>query len=603
MDEDWNPQTTLQAEARAHRIGQTKEVTIYKLCSQGTVEQQMLGRIQKKLYLSAKVTDGMQSKYHMRADDQSGECDGDSEQPQLDTASLKMLLRRGAQTLTRPEIDAAEMMRWDFDTFLKNCKDKPVEEDEAAHVTATSNVGGDANDDTLDEQAWLNTMERVECAVFEGKKILKSAEVSEEMNIELCRAERRVGKNTTVMIDGFAINKESLSCGAWEAVPTLAGKDPRLVEPKRQSRRVIEEHQDHCQACWDGGSLELCDGCPRAYHSACLKDVRHSRHAKTRKLYCSQHQCAACTSKVGDAGGLLYRCRWCETAWCEDCMDNKARLFGHALPELEMLGYGAVDDAYWVECEECVEDWETNPANKELFAAETVRYREEHAAWMARHEDNARDEAAQEDYTMASVDLTAIVTAEECRSAVRQQNRGANVDDAISIGSSEGDAASTAHMETYSLGPAHGAYSSSSNGTVSTTSEVQTPFSMSLPNSRGGRSSTPNGGFGAGYFDSGSAEASDSKAAKRRPSTSLDPAPHEAAKPNWRLPSSLESLRAWATKWELHERGGEPKGFKFDDRVETEQGCRGGGTGFAQHGSEPLRKGVAGGSRFSRGGI
>lgn len=50
---------TLQAEARAHRIGQTKPVTVYKICSQGTVEEQMLGRLAKKLYLAAKVTEDM----------------------------------------------------------------------------------------------------------------------------------------------------------------------------------------------------------------------------------------------------------------------------------------------------------------------------------------------------------------------------------------------------------------------------------------------------------------------------------------------------------------------------------------------------------------
>ena len=60
LDQDWNPQITVQAEARAHRIGQTKPITIYKLVSQGTVEEQMLGRIQKKLYLSAKVTESLQ---------------------------------------------------------------------------------------------------------------------------------------------------------------------------------------------------------------------------------------------------------------------------------------------------------------------------------------------------------------------------------------------------------------------------------------------------------------------------------------------------------------------------------------------------------------
>lgn len=33
-DSDWNPQNDVQAMARAHRIGQTKEVTIYRLVSQ-----------------------------------------------------------------------------------------------------------------------------------------------------------------------------------------------------------------------------------------------------------------------------------------------------------------------------------------------------------------------------------------------------------------------------------------------------------------------------------------------------------------------------------------------------------------------------------------
>lgn len=66
MDEDWNPQITLQAEARAHRIGQTNPVTVYKLCTQGTVEEQMIGRIRKKLYLSAKGN-GVDAK-HLHSD-------------------------------------------------------------------------------------------------------------------------------------------------------------------------------------------------------------------------------------------------------------------------------------------------------------------------------------------------------------------------------------------------------------------------------------------------------------------------------------------------------------------------------------------------------
>ena len=36
FDSDWNPQNDLQAEARCHRLGQTKGVTIFRLVTKGT---------------------------------------------------------------------------------------------------------------------------------------------------------------------------------------------------------------------------------------------------------------------------------------------------------------------------------------------------------------------------------------------------------------------------------------------------------------------------------------------------------------------------------------------------------------------------------------
>merc|ERR1719510_924153 len=59
-DTDWNPQADLQAQARAHRIGQTKMVKIYRLISKHTVEERILFRSQQKLYLDAVVNQGAQ---------------------------------------------------------------------------------------------------------------------------------------------------------------------------------------------------------------------------------------------------------------------------------------------------------------------------------------------------------------------------------------------------------------------------------------------------------------------------------------------------------------------------------------------------------------
>jgi SWI/SNF-related matrix-associated actin-dependent regulator of chromatin subfamily A member 5 len=48
-DSDWNPQVDLQAIDRAHRIGQTKPVTIYRFVCEGTVEEKIVERAAKKL--------------------------------------------------------------------------------------------------------------------------------------------------------------------------------------------------------------------------------------------------------------------------------------------------------------------------------------------------------------------------------------------------------------------------------------------------------------------------------------------------------------------------------------------------------------------------
>ncbi|CDJ32961.1 SNF2 family helicase, putative [Eimeria mitis] len=50
---DWNPQNDRQAEDRVHRLGQTHEVTVYRLCCRGTVEESILKCCQRKLDLDS----------------------------------------------------------------------------------------------------------------------------------------------------------------------------------------------------------------------------------------------------------------------------------------------------------------------------------------------------------------------------------------------------------------------------------------------------------------------------------------------------------------------------------------------------------------------
>ncbi|KAK7254125.1 helicase [Aureococcus anophagefferens] len=54
-DSDWNPQVDLQAMDRAHRIGQTKPVTVFRFVTEGTVEEKIIERADRKLFLDAAV--------------------------------------------------------------------------------------------------------------------------------------------------------------------------------------------------------------------------------------------------------------------------------------------------------------------------------------------------------------------------------------------------------------------------------------------------------------------------------------------------------------------------------------------------------------------
>ena len=58
LDPWWNPAVEDQATDRAHRIGQTKPVTVYRLVARGTIEEQILALHGNKRALVAGVLEG-----------------------------------------------------------------------------------------------------------------------------------------------------------------------------------------------------------------------------------------------------------------------------------------------------------------------------------------------------------------------------------------------------------------------------------------------------------------------------------------------------------------------------------------------------------------
>ena len=69
FDPDWNPSTDLQARERSWRIGQRKEVTVYRLIVRGTIEEKIYHRQIFKQFLTKSIA------RHLTAHLRSAECD------------------------------------------------------------------------------------------------------------------------------------------------------------------------------------------------------------------------------------------------------------------------------------------------------------------------------------------------------------------------------------------------------------------------------------------------------------------------------------------------------------------------------------------------
>ena len=72
FDQDFNPQNDKQATDRCYRIGQTKPVTVVRLISRGTIDEDILALAHRKLELADRVSG------------QAAEVEGDEEQMESD---------------------------------------------------------------------------------------------------------------------------------------------------------------------------------------------------------------------------------------------------------------------------------------------------------------------------------------------------------------------------------------------------------------------------------------------------------------------------------------------------------------------------------------
>eukprot|EP01083_Nonionella_stella_P125168 378497_1 len=123
FDSDWNPQMDMQAIDRAHRIGQTKVVNVYRFITDGTVEERMLERAQQKMFLDAVVIQqGQLAEKHAK----------------LSTKDLYQMVRFGAEEIFKA--DSSNVTDVDIETILKAGEARTKAQKEELKNTATEDI-------------------------------------------------------------------------------------------------------------------------------------------------------------------------------------------------------------------------------------------------------------------------------------------------------------------------------------------------------------------------------------------------------------------------------------------------------------------------------
>ncbi|XP_053514814.1 chromodomain-helicase-DNA-binding protein 2 isoform X7 [Artibeus jamaicensis] len=116
FDSDWNPQNDLQAQARAHRIGQKKQVNIYRLVTKGTVEEEIIERAKKKMVLDHLVIQRMDTTGRTVLENNSGRSNSNP----FNKEELTAILKFGAEDLFKElEGEESEPQEMDIDEILR----------------------------------------------------------------------------------------------------------------------------------------------------------------------------------------------------------------------------------------------------------------------------------------------------------------------------------------------------------------------------------------------------------------------------------------------------------------------------------------------------
>ena len=299
FDTCWNPQVDLQAQDRAHRIGQQKQVRVYRLISQGSIEERILSRARQKLLLNQLVVKSG-GDVHLAERNQND---------QMTISDLWSILSHGAQQIFDVGTECKPLSAKDYDAILNNATAVGSEK-EALELAAKVQKPGSHKTQNIAENLAemaksLAGVSSLKGTIFDDISAFTQVDGDNDSTEEEPSA-------THDSLDKQSEVSESPLGKRQSRAPKLFTPAP-MHDPSRKRKDI--QYDDWCFLCHDGGDLICCHSCIRVYHLKCLGLTEVPKGI----WRCPWHSCVECGRASSAAGGRLFHCMTCPLTFCFDC--------------------------------------------------------------------------------------------------------------------------------------------------------------------------------------------------------------------------------------------------------------------------------------------
>lgn len=245
FDSDWNPQADLQAMARAHRIGQTKPVSVFRLVSKETIEEEVLERARNKLMLEyITIQKGVTDKDKKEQMEIQMTKAGKGAEAPTSSEDISRILKRRGQKMFEQSGNQKRLEELDIDSVLENAEEHKTEQEEG--------IPGDGGDDFLKNFEYTDVKLDLEWDQIIPKEALAEIKAEEEkkahqkfLDDQIRQNAPRKRKNDSSERDERAAKKRARDITTHEAADdsdTVETKDPKRPLIEREVRNLIKAY-------------------------------------------------------------------------------------------------------------------------------------------------------------------------------------------------------------------------------------------------------------------------------------------------------------------------------------------------------------------------